>query len=203
MLTNTIGQLQELKAKAELNKHIHFSIFRRASRLKSLLHSLILIGSCTVAILTFADVKIFLSWIPTLSDSNYRLATGTFAGLVFILTILEEYLRLDAKAVSHEAVGKQLTSYIRKIRKQEEIEEISKEDIEKFINEYISIFENAPVISDKVFLKEKRNHKIKKDISDKINKTPYMNITFYIIRMRLEQYCGKNKNGETHINLHK
>ncbi|EAQ6061429.1 hypothetical protein AKL58_23960, partial [Salmonella enterica] len=114
MSNNPIIQVKELKKKAEQNRQMHFSICKKANWINKSLHALVLVGSSATAVLTFAEYKTFLPWISNLTDGEYKLIIGVFAGLVFILTILEEYFRFGEKAASHETIGKQLTSFIRK-----------------------------------------------------------------------------------------
>lgn len=205
MINNSLEKVREFKKKAEQNRQMHFSISRNANFLNKTLHALALIGSSSTAVLTFADYKTFLPWIPDLADNEFKLAIGVFAGSVFILTILEEYFRFGEKAASHETVGKQLTSFIRNASILEEQGEITEENIEKLANEYNIIHENAPIIPDRVFLREKQRLRIKIEISKQLETTPHMNIRFYRWKMKFKQFNalysrsednGRNRQGK-------
>ena len=80
-----------------------------------------------------------------------------------------------------------MTSFIRKASIIKEKTEITDEDIEKLTNEYNSIQENAPIIPDRVFLREKQRLRIKMEISKQLEITPHMSISFYKLKMRLMQ----------------
>ncbi|MED4912111.1 SLATT domain-containing protein [Brevibacillus centrosporus] len=196
MSNNPIIQVKELKKKAEQNRQMHFSICKKANWINKSLHALVLVGSSATAVLTFAEYKTFLPWISNLTDGEYKLIIGVFAGLVFIITILEEYFRFGEKAASHETIGKQLTSFIRKASILETYEVISEDDIDKLTNEYNYIHENAPVIPDRTFLKEKQRLRIKIDISKKLEITPHMSIPFYKWKMKITQFCGQGNRSE-------
>lgn len=187
MSKDLLHEIKQLKKKAEQNRQMHFSICKRANLLNKTLHALVLIGSSATAVLTFAEYKTFLPWFPTLTDDEYKLIIGLLAGLVFILTILEEYLRLGEKAASHEAIGKQLTTFIRSASALEAQEGVTQDDLDKLVREYSTIHDNAPIISDRIFLREKQRLGIKKDISKKLENTPHMSIWFYRIMMRFKQ----------------
>lgn len=189
-INNPIDKVKELKRKAEQNRQMHFSISRRANQLNKTLHALALIGSSATAILTFSEYKTFLPWFPDLSDGEYKLTIGVFAGLVFILTILEEYFRFGEKAASHESIGKQLTSFIRKASIIEDYEVITGDVIDKLTSEYNSIHENAPIVPDRIFLKEKQRLRIKIGISKQLEVTPHMSIWFYRLRMKIKQFSA-------------
>ncbi|OMD44050.1 hypothetical protein [Paenibacillus odorifer] len=190
MTLQLIDEVKQFKKKAEQNRQMHFSISRRANFLNRTLHAMVLIGSSATAILTFAEYSTFIPWFPLLKDDDYKLFIGLVAGGVFIISILEEYFRLGEKAVSHETIAKQLTSFIRSASVIEALEEISKEDVEKIDNDYSRIHENAPTIPDKVFIKEKQRLKIKIDISKKLESTPHMSTLFYRIKMKFKQLSG-------------
>ncbi|SCC69784.1 Uncharacterized protein BCZB5J_06435 [Bacillus cereus] len=180
-------EIKNLKKKAEQNRQMHLSISRKANLVNKMLHTIALIGSSLTAILTFAEYKTFIPWFPWLTDGNYKLIIGSFAGLIFIITILEEYLGLGKKAAIHETIGKQLTTFIRTASNLETYETLTQDDCNQLVNEYTVINENAPIIPDKVFFKEKKRLYMKIDISKKLEQTPHMSIRLYIIKMKFKQ----------------
>lgn len=179
-------ELKKFKNKAEQNRQMHFSMSKKANMSKNLLHIFALTGSSIIAILTFADSKTFAVWFPSITDDNYKLIVGGFAGVIFIITILEEYLGFAEKASSHENVGKQLTGFIRRVSTYLSHEKINEDDVEQFSAEYIEIHENAPIIPDKVFLKEKQRLKRKIDVSKKLDHNPHMSVNFYLLKMKIK-----------------
>ncbi|NHN35332.1 hypothetical protein [Paenibacillus agricola] len=192
MSQQLINEVKQFKKKAEQNRQMHFSISNSANLLNKALHALVLIGSSATAILTFAEYSTFIPWVPFLKDGEYKLFIGLVAGCVFIISILEEYFRLGEKAVSHETIGKQLTSFIRSASVVEALEEILKEDVEKLKNEYSTIHENAPTIPEKIFIKEKQRLIIKIEISKKLETTPHMSTLFYRLKMKAKQFSGSD-----------
>ncbi|MGG1678741.1 hypothetical protein ACIFOT_23920 [Neobacillus sp. NRS-1170] len=185
-------EIKNLKKKAEQNRQMHFSISKKANILHKALHTVALIGSSITAILTFAEFSTFIPWFPWLTDGNYKLIIGLFAGLIFIITILEEYLGLGQKAATHENIGKQLTTFIRTASKLETYETLTQADLDQAVVEYSSINESAPIIPDKVFLREKQRLYIKIEISKKLEQTPHMSISLFLIKMKLRQLFSPN-----------
>ncbi|WP_394542826.1 hypothetical protein C1N73_32885 (plasmid) [Priestia aryabhattai] len=185
-------QVKKLKKKAEQNRQMHFSISKTANVLNKILHAIALIGSSVTAILTFAEFKTFTPWLPWLTDGTYKLIIGLFAGLIFIITILEEYLGLGKKAAAHETIGKQLTTFIRKASTLETYETLTQDHMDKAVSDYSSINESAPIIPDRVFLREKQRLCIKIDVSKKLEQNPHMSVRLYLIKMKLKQLFSSN-----------
>ncbi|MFP3668963.1 hypothetical protein SB717_27885 [Priestia sp. SIMBA_032] len=186
-------QVKKLKKKAEQNRQMHFSISKTANVLNKILHATALIGSSITAILTFAEFETFLPWLSWLTDGTYKLIIGLFAGLIFIITILEEYLGLGKKAAAHETIGKQLTTFIRKASTLETYETLTQDHMDKAVSDYSSINESAPIIPDRVFLREKQRLCIKIDVSKKLEQTPHMSVRLYLIKMKLKQLFSSNQ----------
>ncbi|MEE3955903.1 SLATT domain-containing protein [Peribacillus frigoritolerans] len=186
-------EVKNLKKKAEQNRQMHFSISKTASLLNKILHAVALIGSSITAILTFAEFSTFLPWFPWLTDETYKLIIGFFAGLIFIITILEEYLGLGKKAATHEAIGKQLTTFIRTTSILETYETLTQAELDQVSGEYSSINESAPIIPDRIFIREKQRLQVKIDISKKLEKTPHMSVPLYCIKMKLKQLFSSDE----------
>ncbi len=189
-------ELKSLKKKAEQNRQMFFSISKKANIFNKVLHSFALIGSSVTAILTFADFKTFIPWFPWVTDGNYKLIIGMFAGLIFIITILEEYLGLGKKSTIHENIGKQLTTFIRKASVLEAYDSLTQSELDQLASEYSSIYEGAPTIPDRVFLREKQRLYIKIDISKRLEQDPHMSIPLYRIKMKLKHIFPLNINRE-------
>jgi hypothetical protein len=186
-------EIKNLKKKAEQSRQMQFSLSKKANIFNKILHSFALIGSSITAILTFAEFSTFIPWFSWLTDGNYKLIIGFFAGLIFIITILEEYLGLGQKAATHETVGKHLTTFIRVVSKMEAYETLTQDELDKAVSEYNSIHESAPIIPDRVFLKEKQRLLIKIEISKQLEETPHMSIHLYLLKMKLKQIFQINR----------
>ncbi|WYQ42425.1 SLATT domain-containing protein [Bacillus sp. FSL W7-1321] len=181
-------QINRLKKKAEQNRQMHFSISKTANLWNKALHVFALIGSSIIAILTFAEFSTFIPLFPRLTDGTYKLTIGLFAGLIFIITILEDYLGLEKRAVLHETTGKQLTTFIRTASVLSTKENLAKSDLDKVLDEYNSINENAPIIPDRIFLREKQRLYIKIDISKKLEHTSYIPVRVYLLKMKIKSF---------------
>ncbi|MEF2098200.1 hypothetical protein V3595_26760 [Bacillus sp. CFBP9009] len=126
-------------------------------------------------------------------EETYKLIIGLFAGLIFIITILEEYLGLGRKAATHETIGKQLTTFIRKTSILETYETLTQAELDQVLGEYSSINESAPITSDRIFFREKQRLQIKIDISKKLEQTPHMSVRLYCIKMKLKQIFSSDE----------
>ncbi|SNT52783.1 hypothetical protein SAMN05444672_14033 [Bacillus sp. OK838] len=186
-------EIKNLKKKAEQNRQLHFSISKNANILNKILHAIALIGSSITAILTFAEFSTFIPWFPWLTEETYKLIIGLFAGLIFIITILEEYLGLGRKAATHETIGKQLTTFIRKTSILETYETLTQAELDQVLGEYSSINESAPITSDRIFFREKQRLQVKIDISKKLEQTPHMSVRLYCIKMKLKQIFSSDE----------
>lgn len=181
-----IDEIEKLIRKAERSRHAHFMIFNSLDLRGRLLHTIILIGASSVAILTFANYKYFNVIIPSLTESVFTLMIGTLASLVFILSILEEFLRWKDIAREHEIAGKQLTTFIRDCDgtiKQTP----SKEQIDLLRARYTQVNENNPSIPDKYFLKAKQAYLIKVCISQELDNNQFLNIRKFKKEKRKKQ----------------
>jgi hypothetical protein len=182
------NQIKKLRKKAELSRNAHFMIARRMKLYSNFLHAFVLIGSTVTAILTFASYDAFLPIFENLNDKYYKITIGLFASLVFIFTVIEEFLKLEKLASEHESAGKQLTTFIRNADLIEKNTSINEEDILQLNQSYTMISETSPVIPDKVFFKAKKLLYEKIAISKELEKNPFINIYFFKLMMRIKQF---------------
>jgi hypothetical protein len=193
LISKTVDEeIRNLIKKSEQNRQMYFAMSKSASIRNNTLNVFILTGSSIIAILTFADYEIFTTWFPGLTNESYKVIIGIFAGIIFTFTIIENYFGFSKKVATNEAIGKQLTTLIRKMKYVESIGGFTKQYLEEVTSEYSLIHEYAPTIPDKIFLKEKRKLHIKIDISKQIEKEPYLSIPFYILKRKIK-YWYKNK----------
>lgn len=176
-----IERLRKLRDKSELLRNAHSLLCAKYKSSSKILHGLILVSSSIVAILTFADYDDFLVILNKLTDDIYKVVVGIMASIVFILTVLEEFLNLNSKASSHESAVKQLTTFIRSADALEKKKEIYNEDLEGLTTQYTMINENIPLIPDKTFFKAKQQLKRKIHISKTLDNKPF--IPIWIIRL--------------------
>ncbi|WP_336990010.1 hypothetical protein [Bacillus infantis] len=195
-----IEQLRKLRDKSELLRNAHSLLCAKNKSSSKILHGLILISSCIVAILTFADHEDFLVILNNLTDDLYKVGVGILASLVFILTVLEEFLNLNSKASSHESAVKQLTTFIRSADALEKKKEFHNEDIKRLTTQYTIINENIPLIPDKTFFKAKQQLKRKIYISKTLDNKPFIPIWIIKLTYFYDQSSGylfrKNKKND-------
>lgn len=193
-----IKQLQKLKYKSELNRNAHSLLCSKYKNFSKLLHGLILVSSSVVAILTFADVEDFHVIFSSLTEDIYKFSVGLIASIVFILTVLEEFLNLNGKSSSHENAVKQLTTFIRLADATEKKNEILDEDIDGLTTQYTIVNENIPLIPDKAFFKAKQKMKRKIYISKALDDNPFVPIwvmsLIYLFKQSWIYLLKKNKN---------
>ncbi|SFF72555.1 hypothetical protein SAMN05216353_10710 [Halobacillus alkaliphilus] len=171
-----LNELEKLKGKAEKSRQANFSISLRNELKRDLLHYTILLLSSFVALLTFADFKIFLPLLPNIVEVEFKLFVGICASLVFFLTLTEEFMKWGEKSQQHDQTGKLLTSFIRDCDSLLKKDNVTDEEVKHVRARYILINETSPSIPDKVFLKSKREYLLKKEISKRLDKEPHKSI---------------------------
>lgn len=169
-------EIKKLIKKAEQTRHAHFMICSRYKKLGKLIHAFILIGASSVAIFTFANYETFKVVIPNLSENMFTWIVGTIASIVFILTVLEEYIRWTDTARKHEFAGKILTTFIRECDGVIKQTNLSIIQIENLRTRYTQINESIPPIEDKYFIKAKQEYLIKVCISKELDNNPFLDI---------------------------
>lgn len=172
-------QVEKLSRKAEVTRNAHSILHRRFKRYSSWLHFFILIGSSIIAILTFAGYETFLPLFPHWTDAGYRLGVGIFASVIFILTVVEEYLKLASRVSAHEHAIKELTTFIRNADVVRNKDQIGDKDITDLVAQYTNINSSIPSIPDEVFYKAKQGLKRKIEISKMLDSNPFMSIRMY------------------------
>jgi hypothetical protein len=194
---NKINQIKKLRKKAENSRNAYFMLSKKYRLSSSLLHFLILIGSTVVAILTFANFDAFLPLIKSLTESVYKVVIGLLASMVFIFTVVEEFLNLSKKASEYESAGKQLTSFIRYADSIEKRTNVTVEDIDHLTLHYSLICETTPMIPDNYFLKAKRHLYRKIEISKALEHNPYMIIWLYNLKKMIIELKKAEKNEDS------
>lgn len=168
------SQIKKLRKKAENSRNAYFMLTKKYKLFSNLLHFFVLLGSTIVAILTFADYEVFLPLVSNLTDPVYKLFIGIMASAVFVLAVMEEFLKLSKKASEYESSGKQLTSFIRHADSIEKREEIQEGDFSQLTLYYTLICESTPIIPDKYFFKAKLHLYRKISLSKEIENNPNM-----------------------------
>lgn len=179
-------EIRKLIRKAENSRHAHFLLAHRLNGMSKILHSFLLCGGAALATLTFAKYETFKPLNNQLTDDVYTLIVGGLATLIFVMTVLEEYVKWDERGKEHDNIGKQLTSFIRDSDGLLKQATVSENDVTLLRSKYNFINEIAPSIPDKVFLKAKQSLKIKIDISKRLDEHPFTKIKRYKRKKRKE-----------------
>ncbi|KOY81873.1 hypothetical protein I6G82_22895 [Lysinibacillus macroides] len=191
-----VKQVKKLRKKAENSRNAYFMLTKRYKFYSNSLHFFILVGSTIIAILTFANFDVFLPLIKDLTDSTYKLSIGLIASSVFILTVIEEFLKLSNKSSEYESSGKQLTSFIRYADSVEKRENINDEDLAQLTLYYTLICESTPIIPDKFFFKAKRQLYRKIELSKELEKNPDTILWLYKVKRFRKEVNSLFKKGD-------
>lgn len=193
---NILKEIEKLLRKAEVSRNAHSILHRRFKRYGSWLHFFILIGSSIIAILTFAGYETFLPLFPSWTDAGYKLGVGIFASIVFISTVVEEYLKFGTRVSAHENAIKQLTTFIRNAGVLKKKLDVTDEDLSALVTQYTTINEMLPSTPDEVFYKAKQGLRRKIEISKMLDKDPFISIKIYTLQRVIGQIVRKKRRGE-------
>lgn len=181
-----IEQLKKIKKKSEICRQAYSLLHNFYAKFSGILHLLILIFSCFIATLTFADYSVFNPIFKNLTEGIYKLISGGVAGLIFSLIIVEESFKPGNLAKEYSSAVKLYTELIRNIHYAIETENIEDDEARKIIEKYNFISGIVPLIPDKIFKKAKKSLIIKIEISKLLDKNPYECIWIYKLKKNLE-----------------
>lgn len=188
-------EIAGLLRKAEIARNAHYMIAASKDGVGRYIHAVVLVGSSVVAILTFANYKLLLPVIPSLTGRRLTLTVGVVASLVFILVVIEEYARWREIARLHNEAAKRLTTFIRTAAQLKDRSSLSSEEVASVRERYISLMEEMPSIPDRVFFRAKKEWLMKVEISRRLEKTPFASVRS--IRKRLREDNEKNDTKES------
>lgn len=176
METNYIKEIKKLEKKAEVNRACYSDLQKLYNVLDKLVNISVIITSAIVAILTFADVEYFRVIFKCISKENFTLFVGILASIVFIVTLIQQYLSLSTKSEGYEIAVKKYTNFIRDISSIKNEKNIEKEKYDSLLEKYKKINEENPIIPDYIFLRAKSKLHQKIQISKYIDKYPMKKI---------------------------
>ncbi|WP_409291136.1 hypothetical protein [Peribacillus sp. SCS-37] len=192
-------EIKKLLRKSEVSREAHFMIANKLKFCSKVLHSIILIASSIVAILTFSSYESFTLLIPRLNEEAFKLGSGILASLTFILVVVEEYVDWGEASHKHENAGRQLTSLIREGGGLIKSESLSPAQVDSFRSKYIMLNESFPAIPNKFFLKSKQKNLTKIAISKELDKDPFLPIWLFKLKnktKRRKQDINKEKGSD-------
>lgn len=186
-IENKINQIEKLKRKANLSRNTHFMLSKRLNIYNGFLNFSILVGSTIIAILTFANYDTFIPTFKYLTEDTYKLFVGTFASLIFILTVADYFLKLGERASQHEYTGKQLTTFIRQADAISSFKSEHEDDVTRLTMQYTMLNEVAPSVPSKFLIKAKKDLHERIEISKILEKYPFTNVLFLKFFMTVKQ----------------
>lgn len=186
-IENKINQIEKLKRKANLSRNTHFMLSKRLNIYNGFLNFSILVGSTIIAILTFANYDTFIPTFKYLTEDTYKLSVGTFASLIFILTVADYFLKLGERASQHEYTGKQLTTFIRQADAISSFKSEHEDDVTRLTMQYTMLNEAAPSVPSKFLIKAKKDLHERIEISKILEKYPFTNVLFLKFFMTVKQ----------------
>ncbi|MBK5458035.1 SLATT domain-containing protein [Peribacillus sp. TH27] len=186
-IENKINQIEKLKRKANLSRNTHFMLSKRLNIYNGFLNFSILVGSTIIAILTFANYDTFIPTFKYLTEDTYKLFVGTFASLIFILTVADYFLKLGERASQHEYTGKQLTTFIRQADAISSFKSEHEDDVTRLTMQYTMLNEAAPSVPSKFLIKAKKDLHERIEISKILEKYPFTNVLFLKFFMTVKQ----------------
>ena len=144
--------------------------------LDNLINIVVIISSAIVAILTFADIEYFRIIFKYINQESFTLLVGILASIIFIITLVQQYLNLSTKSDESEIAIKRITNFIRDTSSLKNEENIDEKKFNQILEDYKKINEENPVIPDYIFIRAKSKLNQKIQISRYIDKYPMKKI---------------------------
>ena len=113
MVKNYVNEIKKLNKKAEVNRACYSDLHKLYKLLDNLINIVVIISSAIVAILTFADIEYFRIIFKYINQESFTLLVGILASIIFIITLVQQYLNLSTKSDESEIAIKRITNFIR------------------------------------------------------------------------------------------
>lgn len=187
-------EVKTLEDKANMMRDMHSYQFQKYEWISKLFSLIIIAFSAIVSILAVADPSVlFLNGDYV---DSFRNLIAILALLIFLTSLGDKIYGINEKAAKHEKAVKMMTDFItecNKLRKFE-IESCGEEEINLKVDSLqaqyslINQMNPFPVISDEDFIKAKKNHLLKVEISKKLSKNPHEEIGEYVNKRYLTRF---------------
>lgn len=102
----------KLIQKAETTRQCHSYLYSVNLIWHRIVRCLLIVLSSTVAILTFANYTTFTLIFKELTEGKFVLSVGLLASLVFILTLVEEFLHFHRNSILRKEAVNRYTNFI-------------------------------------------------------------------------------------------
>ena len=176
MVKNYVNEIKKLNKKAEVNRACYSDLHKLYKLLDNLINIVVIISSAIVAILTFADIEYFRIIFKYINQESFTLLVGILASIIFIITLVQQYLNLSTKSDESEIAIKIIIYFIRDISSLKNEENIDEKKFNQILEDYKKINEENPVIPDYIFIRAKSKLNQKIQISRYIDKYPMKKI---------------------------
>ena len=176
MVKNYVNEIKKLNKKAEVNRACYSDLHKLYKLLDNLINIVVIISSAIVAILTFADIEYFRIIFKYINKESFTLLVGILASIIFIITLVQQYLNLSTKSDESEIAIKRITNFIRDTSSLKNEENIDEKKFNQILEDYKKINEENPVIPDYIFIRAKSKLNQKIQISRYIDKYPMKKI---------------------------
>ena len=176
MVKNYVNEIKKLNKKAEVNRACYSDLHKLYKLLDNLINIVVIISSAIVAILTFADIEYFRIIFKYINQESFTLLVGILASIIFIITLVQQYLNLSTKSDESDIAIKRITNFIRDTSSLKNEENIDEKKFNQILEDYKKINEENPVIPDYIFIRAKSKLNQKIQISRYIDKYPMKKI---------------------------
>ena len=176
MVKNYVNEIKKLNKKAEVNRACYSDLHKLYKLLDNLINIVVITSSAIVAILTFADIEYFRIIFKYINQESFTLLVGILASIIFIITLVQQYLNLSTKSDESEIAIKRITNFIRDTSSLKNEENIDEKKFNQILEDYKKINEENPVIPDYIFIRAKSKLNQKIQISRYIDKYPMKKI---------------------------
>ena len=176
MVKNYVNEIKKLNKKAEVNRACYSDLHKLYKLLDNLINIVVIISIAIVAILTFADIEYFRIIFKYINQESFTLLVGILASIIFIITLVQQYLNLSTKSDESEIAIKRITNFIRDTSSIKNEENIDEKKFNQILEDYKKINEENPVIPDYIFIRAKSKLNQKIQISRYIDKYPMKKI---------------------------
>lgn len=178
-------EIKKLEDTANMMRDMHSYRFQKYESISEYFSLLIIGLSAIVSLLAIADPSVF--FLKGDHINFFRNIISLLAFAIFLFSLFDKIFGYNEKAVKHEQAVKVLTDFIVKCKdfRKLEIESCGEEKVKLKVNSLHSLYSLInqtspfPAISDQDFIKGKKRHLMKVDISKKLSENPYENIEEY------------------------
>ncbi|KGK98228.1 hypothetical protein LI82_10945 [Methanococcoides methylutens] len=179
-------EIKQLEHKANMMRDMHSYQFQKYEWLSKFFSLMIIALSAIVSVLAIVDPSIFS--IDRNYIDSFRNLIAILAFIIFLISLIDKIYGINENARKHEQAVKVMTDFIVECNNFRKLETNScgKEEIKLKVDSLeaqyslINQMNPFPVISDEDFIKAKKKHLLKVEISKKLSKNPHEEIDDYV-----------------------